>query len=1195
MPPEVLLEQCARLDAFRRRSENLYERVRALFFLYAIHRFHLPPKLDGAARSLIPFAGYEHLLQRRFEEAIDHFLATQQANGPSDAISSALAAAYHRLAFQTLADQVRRSVRSVRGNQWMFRMGHPADQPLRIRPDLLRAHPQDGTYPILRESTPVRMDLTHCGWSDIFFLGMDFPEGAKVLNVSIDLGVHGRDAAPRPPVEAYLRVIEEPLLRLVSVDLRASADITNLAEVFDFAKDYLGLLKAAVIASGIVPPGIEGSGQSLAELLACIVGPGRGLELVSSVNNIPKGSRLAVSTTLLAALVSVCMRATGQAASVIGPLQEHERRLVLARALLGEWLGGSGGGWQDSGGVWPGMKLIEGVLASEGDAEHGISRGRLMPQHRILGHDAASIETRRKLQDSLVLVHGGLAQNVGPILEMVTEKYLLRSESEWKARQSMLGILDEILSSLRAGDVQKIGAATTRNFHQPIQTIIPWATNYFTETLIHCVRQEFAEHFWGFWMLGGMSGGGMGFIFAPDKKALAQQRLQEIMLETKRRLEHALPFAMEPVVYDFAINERGTFAELLDGPSALMPPAYYTLLVPGLLRQDRHALSPLRRAELDKFGAACRTRPELRGVVQTLFDVMLPRGNTETANAQSLGSLLAQHGFDRVQHEQIRADLKEGLIGLAQNRLPPSAVIEDARAEDVVDATLQTLREGQMALEKTHAAEPGEAFGVRRGPPLSPSGCQNEVRGCAGVEGVEPGEAFGVRRGPPLSPSGCQNEVRGCAGVEGVEPGEAFGVRRGPPLSFSGHQNENCCPSTSQEGGSHPDVDKWRELGAAALRNGELAVVTLAAGAGSRWTQGAGVVKALHPFCKLGGAHRTFVETHLAKSRRVSREYGAALPHIFTTSFLTHEPTAEFLAREHNFHYEGPLLLSPGKSVGLRMVPTVRDLRFLWEEMPQQVLDEQQQKVRDSLRHALINWAQAAGEAADYTDNVPLQCLHPVGHWYEIPNLLRNGVLARLLAERPQLKYLMLHNIDTLGADADPAFLGLHVQTGACLSFEVITRRLEDRGGGLARVNGRVRLVEGLALPREELEFGLTYYNSNTCWISLDPLLHAFGLTRDDLRDEAKITSSIRRLAAKMPTYITLKEVKKRWGHGQEDVFPVTQFEKLWVDMTALPEIKSSFVVVPRLRGQQLKDQAQLDGWLRDGSADYVNNLCRWK
>ena len=36
------------------------------------------------------------------------------------------------------------------------------------------------------------------------------------------------------------------------------------------------------------------------------------------------------------------------------------------------------------------------------------------------------------------------------------------------------------------------------------------------------------------------------------------------MSATKRELQHALPFAMEPVVYDFAINERGTFADLLE-------------------------------------------------------------------------------------------------------------------------------------------------------------------------------------------------------------------------------------------------------------------------------------------------------------------------------------------------------------------------------------------------------------------------------------------------------------------------------------------------------------------------------------------------------------------------------------------------------------------------------------------------------
>ena len=56
----------------------------------------------------------------------------------------------------------------------------------------------------------------------------------------------------------------------------------------------------------------------------------------------------------------------------------------------------------------------------------------------------------------------------------------------------------------------------------------------------------------------------------------------------------------------------------------------------------------------------------------------------------------------------------------------------------------------------------------------------------------------------------------------------------------------------------------------------------------------------------------------------------------------------------------------------------------------------------------------------------------------------------------------------------------------------------------------------------------------------------------------------------------------------------MAQFEKLWSDLTALPEMSTQFVVVPRLRGQQLKDQAQLDGWLRDGSAAYVESLCAW-
>lgn len=57
-----LLAEAESLDAFRRKSENLYHRVRALLFLYTIHRFHIPTRLaagqEAAPSAAIPFKGY---------------------------------------------------------------------------------------------------------------------------------------------------------------------------------------------------------------------------------------------------------------------------------------------------------------------------------------------------------------------------------------------------------------------------------------------------------------------------------------------------------------------------------------------------------------------------------------------------------------------------------------------------------------------------------------------------------------------------------------------------------------------------------------------------------------------------------------------------------------------------------------------------------------------------------------------------------------------------------------------------------------------------------------------------------------------------------------------------------------------------------------------------------------------------------
>jgi hypothetical protein len=711
-----------------------------------------------------------------------------------------------------------------------------------------------------------------------------------------------------------------------------------------------------------------------------------------------------------------------------------------------------------------------------------------------------------------------MAANVGPILEMVTERYLLRSLTEWQARQSSLECTRAMLEALQAGDMKSLGRLTAQHFFGPLKTVIPWASNAFTERLIAEVSAEIGEAFdgddsaveqigparlgpafWGFWMLGGMSGGGMGLIVRPDIRDKVKPALRKTLLRLKKEYEKALPFAMDPVIYDFRINPHGSFGiqigaidrEQAEGVNAAEKDflrEYFRFQLPGLLRKAPSERSAQEHSDLGKIqGLSGNYAPEFLGSL--LPEVTSEKGNADKPE-ELLDALLQRHGFDRVQHEQIREDLQAGRVGLSQNRLHPKTHIED------VDRDELQLKE---------------------------------------------------------------------------------------------------------------DRELCRKRGEKALRDGECMVLTLAAGAGSRWTQGAGVVKALHPFAPLHGTFRSFLEVHAAKTCLSALAGGVRVPHVVSTSYLTHPPITAWLEafkeRFPTIAENVDLRLSDGRSVGLRLIPTERDLRYAWYEMPQEKLDEQAEKMRDSVRQALMRWAMQNGEGADYRDNLPMQCLHPVGHWYEVPNLFLNGSLHRILKDHPNLRTILLHNIDTLGASLDPTLLGHHLLSGSPLTYEVIQRRFDDVGGGLARVNGSIRLVEGFALPQEEDEFRLSFYNTLTTWIDLDALLEIFNLSRAEILDPGslpggnlypKIQESVRTVAARMPTYITLKETKKRWGRGQEDVYPILQFERLWGDMAAYLSSKGKtparFIEVDRLRGQQLKDPAQLDAWSREGSLAWIEN-----
>ncbi|MFM7592836.1 MAG: UTP--glucose-1-phosphate uridylyltransferase [Isosphaeraceae bacterium] len=1085
LPHNELLRQMESLESFRHSTDNLYHQVRSAIFLHAIYRFILQEsplvKVDGR----IDQAAHQDLLNRKFESAISRWLHLSQKNGLDQTTASCLASAYQQTAFASLADQVRRSVRQCPGNRWMFRVGSAEEHPLKIRNELMKRDLSTGLYPILKECTPVRMDLSHSGWSDIFFLGMDYPEGARVINISVDLGVHGRDHEPLPPIESRVRVIDEPLIRITSVDLKDTKDVTTLDDLFNFGNDYLSLIKAGIIASGLVPPSLEGTGVNLADVLASVVRPGMGIEVVCKVNDIPKGSRLAVSTNLLASIISMLMRATGQTQRLTETLTPEESRVVVARAILGEWIGGSGGGWQDSGGIFPGIKIIHGAQATPEDPEWQVSRGRLLPDHQLLDEKELgteiSLQLADKLSRGLILIHGGMAQNVGPILNMVTEKYLLRGEREWQARQESLEIFDQIINSIRKADVKKLASLTDRHFHGPLKTMIPWVSNRFTETVIERMKHRYGEKFWGFLMLGGMSGGGMGLFVDPEIGPHIRGEVLQLIREAKAELDDALPFAMDPVVYDFRINPRGTFAELQAGQQAIMPDSYLQLAIASIKTGSASSWTATRRAEMYQFASGVSGESSQISVLRTLVGQIFPLDRvTVKQNAAEWETqareIREKYGFDPIQHARNREDLLRGRIGLARNRLPNSIEIMDVNHDEIID-----LRTGNSEII---------------------------------------------------------------------------------------HQ----------------------------FKSGQVAVVTLAAGVGSRWTTGAGVVKAINPFVSIQGRHRSFLDIHLAKTRKSQIHSGGKIPHIVTTSYLTNSAIERHWQKNQGAWSDLSVYFSPGQAIGQRLIPTRRDLTFLWEETTQALLDENKQKVRDAGRRSVLDWATATGEATDYLDNLPSQRFHPPGHFYEIPNLLTNGTLGRVLRQFPSIRWLMIHNVDTLGATVSPEMILKAENLDSCLSYEVISKRVEDHGGGLARVGGRVRLLEGLAQPDEETDYKLSYYNTLTTWLNLDQWLDYLGLSREDLLNEnrVKIEEAVRTVAQRLPVYVTIKEVKRRWGFGQEDVFPVAQLERLWGDLSGIEEISTRFFVVDRQRGQQLKDPAQLDSWANDGSLDHIASLCEF-
>jgi hypothetical protein len=216
-------------------------------------------------------------------------------------------------------------------------------------------------------------------------------------------------------------------------------------------------------------------------------------------------------------------------------------------------------------------------------------------------------------------------------------------------------------------------------------------------------------------MLGGMSGGGMGFFFDPEIQNQARTWLLETLVSIKRSLEQRLPFAMDPVVYDFRINDRGSWSEMLHGSQAAMPDGYYSILAPKLIRKEVKELSAQSKRDLMRLNETCSQDGER---ARKLLDRILPQATSNSDHQQSLREVLEEHGFDREQHEQIRAEILAGRIGLAENRLPIQTDIRDVTDKDYVDlrsgstVSAGSITSGEKALRDGHVGVVTLAAGV---------------------------------------------------------------------------------------------------------------------------------------------------------------------------------------------------------------------------------------------------------------------------------------------------------------------------------------------------------------------------------------------------------------------------------------------------------------------------------------------------
>jgi UDP-N-acetylglucosamine/UDP-N-acetylgalactosamine diphosphorylase len=222
--------------------------------------------------------------------------------------------------------------------------------------------------------------------------------------------------------------------------------------------------------------------------------------------------------------------------------------------------------------------------------------------------------------------------------------------------------------------------------------------------------------------------------------------------------------------------------------------------------------------------------------------------------------------------------------------------------------------------------------------------------------------------------------------------------------------------------GLDADAREARRLGEEALRRGEVAVLLVAGGQGSRL--GFDHPKGLFGVGPVTG--KSLFQIHAEKVLALRRRYGRPLPFLVMTSPATDAETRAFFREHHVF--------------GL---PEGEVFFFCQGTMP--ALD------------------MATGRLL--LEGPGRLFLSPNGHGGTLTALADGGLLDRL--RRQGFRQVFYFQVDNpLVKVADPAFLGHHVQAGAEVSAKIVPKESPtDKLGNLVLVDGRLTMIEYSDLP----------------------------------------------------------------------------------------------------------------------------------